>query len=77
MAHEIRSEFEATVNELHYKDRDVVKEGALIITLTCMKMLMPIYAPADGLVNYFVDADNYVREGDLLAIIGTVTKGAA
>jgi biotin carboxyl carrier protein len=63
---ELAAEFEATVDQLNFKDGDEVKVGDVVIVLNCMKMLMHIHAPYSGVVHYNVKQDDYVQEGEIL-----------
>lgn len=66
---EIHSEFEASVNELHFHNGAFVRAGDVVVTLDVCKMLHPLAAQEDGIINYYAQPGDYVIEGQLLAKI--------
>jgi biotin carboxyl carrier protein len=66
---EVKSEFEAEVNELHYHTGAMVRAGDNVVTLSVCKMLQPIAAPVDGIIEYRCNPGDYVIENQTLARI--------
>jgi len=66
---ELRAQYEAEVNELHFGNGAFVRNGDIVLTLSVCKMLSGIQASNDGLITYCCSTGDYVSEGQILARI--------
>jgi biotin carboxyl carrier protein len=71
MAEEVRAEMVANVWKVVKAAGDDVAEGDTLVILESMKMEIPVFAEADGVISTMaVNEGDVVQEGDLIAVIG-------
>ncbi|MCB1746768.1 MAG: biotin/lipoyl-binding carrier protein [Gammaproteobacteria bacterium] len=69
---EVRSEIPGNVWKVEVAVGDALSDGSVLVILESMKMEIPILAPCAGTVGQVaVQAEQFVAEGDLIAVIDT------
>jgi acetyl-CoA carboxylase biotin carboxyl carrier protein len=69
---EVRSEIPGNVWRIEVAVGDALHDGSVLVVLESMKMEVPILAPCAGTVGRVaVEAEQFVAEGDLIAVIDT------
>lgn len=66
---QIKAQTDCIIVQVYFKDEDIVKEGAEVLTVEVCKMMIPYNTNVGGTIKYLVKKDDYVQVGAVMVEI--------